>query len=147
LGLAWVGLAKRLFDGTAPLRALAWMLSGFLVLCIVQFATQFNTRYYAEWSYCAATKDMMAAICSRHVLHPARRVRLGVTWQLEPGVNFYRAIWGLDWMDEVYRESPDSANDYYLLLFGDVGLVQRRGLKPLIKDPLSGAVLAQAPGR
>jgi Dolichyl-phosphate-mannose-protein mannosyltransferase len=147
LGLACVGIAKRLFDGRGPLRLLAWALSGFLVLCIVQFATQFNTRYYAEWAYCAATKDMMAAIRSRHALNPAGPVRLGVTWQLEPGVNFYRTMWGLNWIEQVYRESPDNDNDYYLLLYGDVGLVERRGLKPLIEDRLSGAVLAQAGGR
>ena len=136
LGLAAVGVMQRY-------RALAFPLGALLVLCVVQFATQLNTRYYAEWAYCASTKDMMAVIRSGHAANPAARVRLGVTWQLEPGVNFYRSMWGLNWIEPVFRQSPDGDNDYYLLLYGDRGLVERRGLKTLLSDTLSGAVLAR----
>jgi len=46
-------------------------------------------------------------------------------------------------MNPVTRGSADIPADYYLLGFGDVGLVEQRGLKVLLKDPLSGTLLAK----
>jgi hypothetical protein len=73
-------------------------------------------------------------------------VRVGATWQLEPVIDFYRVSWGLDWMDPVYRQSPDGSFDYYLLAFGDTSLVERRHLKILLRDRLSGSILAKPSG-
>lgn len=143
LGLAAVGFLKRLEVGSRVERILAVTLAVGLVLCVVQFVTQFNTRYYAEWAYCAATKDAMSMIRAEHAQTPRRRVRLGVTWQLEPGVNFYKAMWSLNWIEPVYRESADGDFDYYVLLASDHGLVAQRGLKVLLDDKLSGTVLAR----
>ena len=106
------------------------------LFCIVQFATQFNTRYYAEWAYCAATKDMMQIIRTQHAAKPDARVRVGASWEFEPGINFYRAMWQLAWMEPVFRESPDADYDYYLLLHDDISLIERRRLKLLLKDDL-----------
>jgi hypothetical protein len=114
-----------------------------LVLCVVQFATQFNTRYLAEWAYCAAGKDMVGIIRSEHRKEAGKKVNVGLSWQLEPVVNFYRVSWGLDWMNPVYRTSPDGPFDYFLLLNDDVRLVEQRGLKVLLRDPLSRVVLAR----
>jgi hypothetical protein len=113
-----------------------------MLLCVVQFATQFNTRYFAEWAYCAATKDMMEIIRARHAATPDARVRVGASWELEPGINFYRAMWQLTWMEPVFRESPDADYDYYLLLREDRSLIERRRLKLLLKDDLSHSALA-----
>ena len=143
MGLMWISFTKLLEQGGRLRRIAAVSLGVLIVLCIVQFVTQFNTRYYAEWAYCAATKDMMEMICARHASKPQDRVRIGVTWQLEPGVNFYRAMWHLDWMEKAERQSPDGNYDYYLLLFDDVSLVERRGLKVLMRDKLSGSILAE----
>lgn len=142
LGLTCLSLMKWLHDTGRTARMLAVPIGAFVVLSIAQFVTQFNTRYYSEWAYCAATKDIMAIIRDQHASRPGDKIRLGVTWQLEPGVNFYRTIWGLDWLNKVNRESPDSDNDYYILLFNDTKLVERRGLKVLLQDKLSGAILA-----
>ncbi len=142
LGLTSLGLIKWLQDTGPTTAKLAIPVAAFVVLSIAQFVTQFNTRYYSEWAYCAATKDIMKIVRDQHAARPGGKIRLGVTWQLEPGVNFYRTIWGLDWLNKVERESPDGDNDYYILLFDDTNLVQRRGLKVLLQDKLSGAVLA-----
>jgi hypothetical protein len=146
LGLTSLSMMKWLNDTGRTGRILAVPVGAFVVLSIAQFVTQFNTRYYSEWAYCAATKDIMAIIRDQHAARAGDKIRLGVTWQLEPGVNFYRTTWGLDWLNKVERESPDGDNDYYILLFNDTELVERRGLKVLLQDKLSGAVLA-APAR
>jgi hypothetical protein len=123
-------------------RAFAVPLAVVLVACVLQYVSQFNTRYFAEWSYCAAGKDMMQIVRAQHAREPATGVRIGATWQLEPVINFYRVAWRLDWMEPVDRESPDGAFDYYLLAFGDRSLVATRRLKVLADDRLSGTVLA-----
>lgn len=143
LGLSCLGFIRRLQGGTRIERFCAVPLTAILVLCVIQFATQFNTRYYAEWIYCAAGKDMMQMVRMDHAGKPDSRVRVGTTWQLEPVVNFYRVAWGLDWMDPVERQSPAGNFDYYVLAFDDVSLIRKAGLKPLFHDRLSGTALAK----
>ena len=145
-GLASLALVKKLLAGSRAQQIGAAPAIALMVLCVAQFATQFNTRYFAEWAYCAATKDMMEVIRAQHAAKPDARVRVGASWEFEPGVNFYRAMWQLRWMDPVFRESPDADYDYYLLLRDDMSLVERRRLKLLLKDELSRSALAKAGG-
>jgi hypothetical protein len=143
-GLAALALMKKLLAGARSQQIGAALVAAALSLCVVQFATQFNTRYFAEWAYCAATKDMMQIIRTQHAATPGARVRVGANWELEPGINFYRAMWQLTWMDPVFRESPDADYDYYMLLRDDVSLIERRRLKLLLKDDLSQSALARS---
>jgi hypothetical protein len=145
-GLASLALVKKLLAGSRAQQIGAAPAIALMVLCVAQFATQFNTRYFAEWAYCAATKDMMEVIRAQHAAKPDARVRVGASWEFEPGVNFYRAMWQLRWMDPVFRESPDADYDYYLLLRDDMSLIERRRLKLLLKDDLSKSALAKAGG-
>ena len=145
-GLAALVMVKKLLAGARSQQAVAALAAAGLLFCVVQFATQFNTRYFAEWAYCAATKDMMQIIRTQHAAAPDTRVRVGASWELEPGINFYRAMWQLTWMDPVFRESPDADYDYYMLLHDDVSLIGRRRLKLLLKDDLSQSALGKAGG-
>jgi hypothetical protein len=143
LGLACLSFLARLTQGARIERIFSVPVAVVLILCAAQFVTQFNIRYFAEWPYCAAGKDMMQIVRAEHAARPGARVRVGATWQLEPVINFYRVAWGMDWMDPVYRESPDNSYDYYLLAFGDTPLVEKLHLKMLLSDRLSGTVLAR----
>jgi hypothetical protein len=146
LSLAALALVDKLLAaGTTRSRNAAIGSIALLVLCVLQYVTQFNTRYFAEWAYCASTKDMMRIIRDQHAAAPPNtRVRVGANWELEPGINFYRIMWGLDWMDKVYRQSPDADFDYYLLLRDDILLIEKRHLTPLSKDDLARTALAKA---
>jgi len=143
LELAALTLYRTLNQRSRLEKILSVPVGAFLVLCVVQYVTQFNTRYFAEWAYCAAGADMMRMVRADHAAHSGTHVKLGATWQLEPVINFYRVAWSLDWMDPVYRESPDNNYDYYLLAFSDTALVEKLHLKTLVNDRLSGAVLAR----
>jgi hypothetical protein len=142
-GLAGLSLVRWLGSGQRAAKIVSAALAALLVLCVAQFATQFNTRYFAEWPYCAAGKDMMQIVRAERPGNPTARVRIGATWQLEPVINYYRVAWRMDWIDPVYRESPNNRYDYYLLAYDDTGLVERLHLKPLLRDRLSGTVLAK----
>ena len=143
LSLASLCLARWLFSASGNLRFAAVPLVVVLVLSVVQYATQFNTRYFAEWAYCAAGKDMVQAIRAGHGTLAGRKVRIGLSWQLEPVVNFYRVAWRLAWMDPVYRDYPGAGYDYYLLMNDDIAMVDRLRLRTLMRDRLSGVVLAK----
>ncbi len=143
LSFAALGLLTRFSGGEAIQRGLSAAMAVAVILTVIQFATQFNTRYFAEWAYCAAGKDMMQALVNEHQGNPNARVKLGVTWQLEPVANFYRMAWGLTWMNPVDRRSPDGDFDYVMLGFADTPLVNFRPLRPLMRDELSGTLLAK----
>lgn len=142
--LAFLGILKRFADGAVPRPAVSIVLGIIVVAVTVQYVSQFNTRYFAEWAYCAAGKDMMQAIRTDHAQKPRTDLKIGATWQLEPVINFYRVEWGLDWMNPVHRQNPEGVFDYYMLGMGDTSLAERMHLKVLRRDFLSGTVLAKS---
>ena len=143
LCLAALGMLRWTMERAKPVRLLEMPLAVLIAVFAVQFASQFNTRFFAEWAYCAAGKDMMLAVVAEHNQNPSGRVRLGVSWPLEPVVNFYRTTWDLNWLDAVDREGPDRDFDFFLLMADDLPLVEGRGLQMLKSDDLSRVVLAR----
>ncbi len=107
-----------------------------LWLLIGLYAFEWNTSHYAEWKFDAGTKRISELLRLRH----PRRV--GASWELEPALNYYRARYRVEGMEPVMRNSPDGEYDYYVLLPSDYGVISRRGLKEVYRDPLSQAVLA-----
>ncbi len=110
-------------------RSVWWGLPLWLLLGI--YLLQWNTSHYAEWKFDAGTKRISEILRARH----ARRV--GASWELEPTLNYYGAA-----IEPVLRNSPDGEYDYYVLLPSDYGVILRRRLKEVYRDPLSEAVLA-----
>ena len=141
LCLALMGTARR-----PGWRAASAPLAVYLGLATTQYAVQFDTRFYAQWRYDAATKEMVQRIIRREASGAPRRVRIGASWVFEPSLNFYRLRYRLGWLERVTRDGPRGAHDYYLLVGEDTALVEQSGLKVLHQDALSGAVLA-APAR
>jgi hypothetical protein len=92
-----------------------------------------NTSYALYWKFDSKTKNMMSDL-ERSVLEKnGKNVRLGVTWLLEPSVNFYRQIKNYDWLEKVTYESYTDRNyDYYYLADSDMNYIRRMNLQ-LIK--------------
>ena len=111
-----------------------WGLPLWLLLGVYVF--EWNTSHYAEWKFDAGTKRISELLRDRH----PRRV--GASWELEPALNYYRVRYRMDGMEPVVRNSPDGDYDYYVLLPSDYGVISRRRLKEVYRDPLSEAVLA-----
>lgn len=120
-----------------------WLVS---LLCLVQFGAQFQTTHYSEWYFDASTKKIVGLIRERQAKQPLAKVRVGVTWMIEPSMNFYRRMYKLDWLEPLTRNGADGEFDYYVLLAEDAPLIAKRGLSVLYSDSLSGASLA-VPGR
>jgi 4-amino-4-deoxy-L-arabinose transferase-like glycosyltransferase len=124
-----------------PARVAVWVVG---LVCLAQFAVQFRTSYYGEWRYDASTKKTVSLIRERQASQPLARVRVGASVVLVPGLNFYRRMYRLNWMEPVDRTGPNGDFDFYMLLGNDQALVKRRGLSVLYTDNLSGAWLAHA---
>ncbi len=120
----------------------ALCLTAFLAAACAQYAMEFDTRYYAQWSYDAGTKRMVEFLVQREARQPRGRVRIGASWLFEPSLNFYRQRFGLKWLQKITRDGPRGDYDYYLLIWDDIRLVEEMNLEVLRRDPLSGAVLA-----
>jgi hypothetical protein len=140
LTTAWLWRAK------LPGKVAAAALGAVLVLSVGLFAAGFRTGQIPEWRYDAGTKRIVGLLRARHAAEPARRVRLGVTWLLEPSLNFYRQMYDLKWLAPVTRAGPDGDYDYYVTLPQDDAVVKRRALQPIYKDPVSEATLAAPKG-
>ncbi|MGA2328147.1 MAG: hypothetical protein ABSH05_17855 [Bryobacteraceae bacterium] len=114
----------------------------FALFSVAMFAGGFTTSFYSEWMGERCTRDVVRLIKARHA---GGEVRLGVSWPLEPGSNFYRRRFRLDWLKPVDLRHADGDFDYYYLLVGDAGLVEKRQLRTLFRDPQTGTVLAEKP--
>jgi hypothetical protein len=115
----------------------------FAVGAIGMFLAGFSADSYGEWSYDRLTKDAVRIVRERN--SAGREVRMGVSWGFEPSINFYRQRYRLDWLKPVDRDGPDRDFDFYYLMPTDAGLVQKRNLRPLLRDPQIGTVLAVKP--
>lgn len=157
--LAWLALlllARRLGRGTVVpaadsgwprVRVVArvgvrWALLAVAGLGIARYVLAIDGTTYDTWAFDRSTRRYVEIIRAREEAGPTRVVRLGVTWVLEPGVNFYRYRDRIRWMRPVDRSGPVGAYDYYLLVGQDRALVDRMGLTVIARDDVAGSVLA-----
>jgi hypothetical protein len=136
--LCALALAQLLLDRGAQIPAYAVMLvcGAFAVL----FALGWNTRSFRVWRYDADTKRIFDQIANRR--GQADTVTLGVSWQLEPALNFYRAVRNAGWMTPVRRDGLDGPRQFYALIESDRGEIARRGLHVVFQGDASGTDLA-----
>src|SRR5262249_9748681 len=146
LGLAWAiaaaqqrGFAVRIFQGT-----LACALA-------IQFATQFETRYFELWAF-----DLPAKEVARHIQEDSRgkspnSVSVSATWYQTPALEFYRRYYEIETLKPVERRAKTllTGFDYYVLNLKDDDEARtgdRSHLVPLYSEPISGVLLAKEAG-
>jgi hypothetical protein len=133
--LIWAVLQKNRF-AAAPLLAIA-------ILFLAQFVSQLCVRHYAEWPGDASNRRIVQEIRKHHALHAKTAVRVATaTWQLEEGLNYYRRLFRLDWMQPIDRKSLDGPCDYYIALPADAGPLEKLALTRIYQDLFTEAILA-----
>jgi hypothetical protein len=144
-GIYWIPLltllALWLYERYAT--HLAARIVGCAVACawLLLYALQIHPTYYSSFSMDAGTKQFVEVL--RHMENGTRKIRLGVNWQLESGLNFYRYKYGLDWIAPVESGSLQRPADYYVLLRDDMPLIEKLKLMVILSHPDSEAVLAK----
>jgi hypothetical protein len=78
-----------------------------------------------------------------------RTVTPGGHWYFEPGVNFYRLTWRLEWLRAYRRELPYARGDYYFLrgIPEDQRFLAEQSLVLIQQYEATKAMLARPPGR
>ena len=111
----------------------------FFSLSVVEYARQWNTRYYHEWLYDSRTRDMVAMIEQRQAGRPAS---VSVTWPIHATVEFYKQVRRLGWLEVKPQQARKEPADYYILAFEEKAQADR--LEVLYRDDFAGVVLARA---
>jgi hypothetical protein len=113
------------------------------VLCRISGRVFGQSELAARLPSLVSNKRLAQQIRNHHAFTPNARARIGAaSWGLEPGLNFYRTRYRMDWMDPIDRGPIDAHYDYYVALPDDMALLAPYSLKKIYEDPVTHAVLA-----
>jgi hypothetical protein len=135
-----LGLARMLSERPGFSRWMGYAVAILLALCAVEFAAQWNAKSFLVWRYDADTKRIFEAMESAP--KPPGQVRMGVSWVLEPALNYYRVVRKASWMIPVERDGVSGTRQFYAATVEDQGTPQWAGLKHIYQGPVSGTALA-----
>jgi hypothetical protein len=144
----WIAMRR---SGWKPASA-AVLLSA--ALAVVAFATAAGTTHTLLWRYDADNPRMLDDLDrARRERGFSRPVRLGITWLMEPSINYYRVRRRLDWLLPVTRRGlADRDPDFCYWTPKDDDAARALGLAAPAAYPVSGnrfaaRVSAAAPPR
>jgi hypothetical protein len=135
-GVAGEWIARRR-SGWKPASAAVFLSAA---LAVAAFAAAANTTHTLLWRYDADTPRMLDDLDRAHRERGfARPVRLGITWLMEPSINYYRVRRHLAWLLPVTRFRLAAQNpDFCYWTPGDDDDARAIGLVPLAVYPTSG---------
>ena len=116
----------------------------FVALAHLGFCANRSSTYL--WRYDAAGRAAMRSVAAAAAALPPERLRLGVSWLLEPAANFYRVTRGMSGLAPVTREDPRRGFDLYYLVSTDAELVDSMRLRPCAFFPAAAATIAAPAG-
>lgn len=96
----------------------------FLPILVFTLATLYgswyrmNDRYASTWYYDEHNLDALKKIEAMNSRH--KEISIGISWVLEPSLNYYKKQQELDWLNPVNRNSPHTGGyDFYFVLEED----------------------------
>jgi hypothetical protein len=133
--------ASSLFYRFRQYRVLRLAAAAGAAVCLTVFALEANLSSYAEWRFDAGTKRIVRFISSRD---EQKRLKIRASWPMEPSLNFYRLLYGLNW-EPVDRTDPKEGGDLVVLKAGDQEVAEMLGWRIIYGDPVSGAMVGILP--
>jgi hypothetical protein len=145
-----------------PLLALSWAISTaqfpvsvrainalLAVVLVVQMATQIEPDYFGIWVFNLPDKQIAKRIREATAGRPPQSVSVSTQWLHQTALEFYRQIYKIDAIKPVERREPTAYEgaDYYVFdaLHESAPPAVKRDYTELLKDPLTGVVLASEP--
>lgn len=134
----WISRRRRGWPAVSAGTVLASLLVG------LAFLRNANVTHTLTWRYDADNLKMLADLDrARRERAMLRPVRLGISWRMEPSINYYRGRRGLDWLLPVTRNGlADHDPDFVFYAPTDADAARRLPLIPLADYPVSGNRLA-----
>jgi hypothetical protein len=138
-GVAWAIAADGTRNGT--LKGVQMLL---VFLVMIQFATQFETSYFAVWKFDEHSKAIAQRLKEACAGKTTHSVSVSATWIYQPSLEFYREVLDIEALQPVERQALTSLSgyDYYVLNTLDASRIASRGLRVLASDREAGVVLA-----
>ena len=120
-----------------------WLLP--LVVLVIQFSTQLQTRYFEFWRVEANDKIIASLIQQASLGKPENSLTLSSSWMHQPTMEFYRRCLHISALKPVERFDPTPLTgfDYYLLSWGDFNRAGEAPLRPIFSDPDIEVMLAE----
>jgi hypothetical protein len=141
--LAALGLVRMLRERPGLPRWMGGAAAVVLASFAFEFAAQWNVNSFLVWRYDADTKRIFEVL--EAAPKPAGPIRLGVSWTLEPALNYYREVRKASWMMPVERDGFDGLRQFYAATPQDQDTALWSKLKQIYKGPVSGTALAIPP--
>jgi hypothetical protein len=138
--LAAMGLAQMLTERPGLLRWIGFAVAIVFACFAVEFAAQWNVKSFLVWRYDADTKRIFEAL--EKAPKPPGEIRLGVSWVLEPSLNYYRDVRHATWLMPVQRDGVGGVRQFYAATAEDQNTPLWTSLKQIYKGPVSGTALA-----
>ncbi len=144
--LAALGLARLLMERRGLPRWIGCAVAIVFASFAVEFAAQWNVKSFLVWRYDADTKQIFEAL--EKAPKPPGQIRLGVSWVLEPALNYYREVRHATWLMPVQRDGVGGVRQFYAATVEDQNTALWASLKQIYKGPVSGTALgAPRPGQ
>lgn len=138
--LAALGLARLLLERPGFPRWIGCTVAIVFASFAVEFAAQWNVKSFLIWRYDADTKRIFEAL--EKAPKPPGQIRLGVSWVLEPSLNYYRDVRHATWLMPVQRDGVGGVRQFYAATVEDQNTALWISLKQIYKGPISGTALA-----
>jgi hypothetical protein len=88
-----------------------------LTVNLIVFISHFNLHHSIIWKSDADVKTALQTIEKLNIKKGSKT--LGISWTLEPSVNYYRETKSLNWLKPVNRDGISGVYDYYLFFDDD----------------------------
>ena len=118
-------------------------LSGIIVL--IHFVLSFNLHYTLEWRSNADTKEMLSDLEKiKQIAKEKNNVSIGIPMAFDPGINFYRDINNLTWLNTVSGAEPTNRlHDYFYLSQEELATINKDSIEIIKTYSLTKNVLAK----
>ena len=119
--------------------------AGYLVaaLILAQFLISFNVRYYDEWIFDAGSRQL-AEYLREHAPPDGRTVTAHATFPLSFSIEFYRLLFGLEWLEVSKQIEAKGPFDVFLLSPEELPLMEKYHLTERYVHPGSNITIATA---
>jgi hypothetical protein len=138
--LAALGFARVLIERPGLTRSVGFAVAILLASFAIEFAAQWNLKSFLVWRYDADTKRVFEAL--ETAPKPPGPIRIGVSWVLEPALNYYREVRNATWLAPVERDGFDGVRQFYAATPQDQTTPLWSSLKKIYQGPVSATALA-----
>lgn len=124
-----------------------WKIAGIPVIAlslILGMQTGFSLSFtsYTFWKSDASNKPMLTRLQEEQKKQPMSQIQLGISWYLEPSLNYYRITRQLTWLKPLTRDRLQPGDQYCYILWEDSNWVTNHQKYQLLETyPLSKSSL------